>query len=41
MDFVRQSLPEWMKDHALQVREYKNKDGETEYAVTDLSNNPD
>jgi hypothetical protein len=42
MDFIRQSLPEWAKNHALQVREYINKDGEKEYAVTDLSyNNPD
>ena len=42
MDFIRQSLPEWAKNHALQVREYTDKDGEKKYAVTDLSyNNPD
>tara|TARA_Y100001937_G_C7071662_1_gene308678 strand:- start:51 stop:1145 length:1095 start_codon:yes stop_codon:yes gene_type:complete len=42
MDFVRESFPEWSRYHALQIREKKNKDGETEYGVTDLSyNNPD
>ena len=42
MDFVRESFPEWSRYHALQIREKKNKDGEIEYGVTDLSyNNPD
>jgi len=42
MPFVRESFPEWSKYHALQIRKRKNKQGEDEYAVTDLSyNNPD
>ena len=42
MPFVRESFPEWAKYHALQIRKRKNKQGEDEYAVTDLSyNNPD
>ena len=42
MDFVRESFPEWSRYHALQIRKRKNKQGEDEYAVTDLSyNNPD
>ena len=42
MSFIRESFPEWSKYHALQVRKRKNKKGEDEYAVTDLSyNNPD
>ena len=42
MPFVRESFPEWSKDHALQIRKGKNKKGEVEYGVTDLSyNNPD
>jgi hypothetical protein len=42
MPFVRESFPEWSKYHALQIRKGKNKKGEVEYGVTDLSyNNPD
>ena len=42
MPFVRESFPEWARYHALQIRKFKNKEGEDEYGVTDLSyNNPD
>ena len=42
MPFIRKSFPEWARYHALQIRKRINKQGEDEYAVTDLSyNNPD